>query len=705
MDKISTEIVQDISLLYELSLSVGQSLDFHATSDKFLQTLISRKNLAFASIWLKSSYMMDKKGEGYQLAYAHPEQRVGSSQLPSDHIIVRRLEKEVSFSFQVEEEGSHEYIHEKDIEQGAYGIIKLGKIGFLKLYAYRGEPAFRGGFLHKLQNVIRKFTVSLEGCLAYQRLINEIRERKQIEKELLRTQEVVEQFYANVSHEIRTPLNGMLGMMNLLLDTGLDNVQQEYVADMKFSSKNLLAILNDILDYSKLRENSLELEQIPFNLTELLKNIYNTGKAKAREKNLKVKLQLDFELPEVVKADSLRLSQILNNLVDNAIKFTEKGEVSISVSLMSTEDATHMVHFKIQDSGIGIPESKLPYIFDNFVQASKETTRKYGGSGLGLSIVKLLIDLMGGSISVESELGNGSTFNVRLPFQETDAPQQVQDQQNLSEEVVKFDLEGTRILVVEDMRINQKVLEHMLGNWKAEVTIADNGLKGVEKVKAEPFDLILMDIQMPEMDGLEATHYIRNELAPPKNKIPIVALPASSHKKVKEKVLSVGMNAFIIKPFEPARLFSLIKFYTAKGKMSKVELVEEEKLPEVPAIAITSGELDFSYLKDLAQGDAEFISGMLQLFVEQTPIELQQLHKNVEEEDWEMVKKQAHKLKYPFSSIGRNDLSNLLGEIEQIQVEAPNKEQIHVWVETLAKGAETTMKQIFSQSEFAVKKS
>ena len=136
MDKISTEIVQDISLLYELSLSVGQSLDFHATSDKFLQTLISRKNLAFASIWLKSSYMMDKKGEGYQLAYAHPEQRVGSSQLPSDHGIVRRLEKEVSFSFQVDDKGSQEYIHEKDIEQGAYGIVRLGKIGFLKLYAY-----------------------------------------------------------------------------------------------------------------------------------------------------------------------------------------------------------------------------------------------------------------------------------------------------------------------------------------------------------------------------------------------------------------------------------------------------------------------------------------------------------------------------------------------------------------------------------------
>ncbi|MEM6764926.1 MAG: ATP-binding protein [Bacteroidota bacterium] len=704
MDKISADIVHDISLLYELSLSVGQSLNFHDNADMFLQTLISRKNLAFASVWLKAPYTQGKENEVYELAYAHPEHRVVQTRVSKEAPILGRIQMEDFFSFQVKEE-NQVFIHEKDITQGAYAVLKLGNIGFLKLYAFRGEHAFEGGFLHKLQHVIHKFTVSLEGCLAYQRLINEIRERKQIAKELIRSQEVVEQFYANVSHEIRTPLNGMLGMMNLLLDTGLDAIQQEYVADMKFSSKNLLAILNDILDYSKLKEKSLELEQISFSLQELLRNIYKTGKAKAREKNLKIKLQLDFELPEYVRADSLRLSQILNNLMDNAIKFTEQGEVHLSVSLLSTENGLHNIHFSVKDSGIGIPEKSLPYIFDNFVQASKETTRKYGGSGLGLSIVKLLVDLMEGNITVDSKLGEGSEFHVILPFRESASPEEVNQEHGREGELQELDLQGIRVLVVEDMRINQKVLEHMLGKWNAVVSIADNGKKGIEKVQAEDFDIILMDIQMPEMDGLAATHAIRNTLSPPKSKIPIIALTASSHIKVKEKVLSVGMNAFVIKPFEPARLYSLIKFYAAKSTVPTGILSGGgEQLPSSTQEAPLS-KLDFSYLKELGQGDSEFIVGMLQLFIEQTPIELQQLEKNIKEEDWAMVKKQAHKLKYPFSSIGRRDISDLLGEMEMIPEQDPDKGQIQAWKERITQEADVTMKEIVNQCEFIVTKS
>ncbi|MEO0898388.1 MAG: ATP-binding protein [Bacteroidota bacterium] len=688
---INPEIIQDISLLYELALSVGNSLDLQKNCTAFLSILMRRKDLSFASLWLNTNSLPEAMEEaGFRAVFAHPGFRMIDTFIPASHPLIPRLGEKNILLFDLGSEDIQELIWEKDIpESGTLCVFKLGELGFLKMYAFHHKESIRYQQWYKLSNVMEQFKQSIRACLSQEKLIKEIEERRLIEKQLRESKEIEEQFFANMSHEIRTPINGMLGMMNLMLATDLTPEQRQYISNMKLSGKTLLAILNDILDYSKIQQGKIGLETIRFDLLAQIQSVQAAAQGRASGKKLDIILEVGEGTPQFVKGDPVRFDQILNNLVSNAIKFTNEGSIKIQTEVLQKKDKQVRLKFLVTDTGIGISEDKLTSIFSNFVQAEQDTTRKYGGTGLGLAIVKQLVEIMGGSIAVESQLGEGSTFSFVLSY-ELPLNQTVQKKKkDIKETLSNKALKGYKILIVEDTKMNQKVASMMLHRWGAEWKIAENGLEAFEMCKEEDFDLILMDLQMPVMSGFEASKKIRAELQAPISKVPIIALTAALRDYVKENVLDSGMDSYIIKPFEPDNLLAVIRFYIQKRSGMAAPLEKEEK------ITLRKIGIDTSYLQEIAQGDHKFVRDMLELFKDQAPFELKNLHKHLEEKDWHIVGQQAHKLKYPYAAVGRNDLRLVLAGIEgETSTINPSYDKIKDDFELIQQHTEKILKEI-----------
>lgn len=361
------------------------------------------------------------------------------------------------------------------------------------------------------------------------------------------------EFLATMSHEIRTPMNAIMGMTHLLRKDQPRDDQLEPLNILDFSGKTLLTLIDDVLDFSKIEAGRLEFEKTEFDLERLLGTIIETFKAQASEKNISLKSEIEENIHKVLVGDPARLTQIINNLISNAVKFTEEGYVKLGVNQVQETDSEVSLQFTVQDTGIGIPENRIETIFESFTQASGSTKRLYGGTGLGLTISKQLTELQGGELRLESEIEKGSTFFVDLTFEKGDLNalfENINDDTKPEIEAIK----GRRILLAEDNIVNQKVMLRFLERWQIDLTIVENGEEAVEMIKKEDFDLVLMDLQMPVMDGYEATTLIRRLKEDEKREIPIIALTAAALKEVKEEVYACGMNDFVTKPFNPSEL-------------------------------------------------------------------------------------------------------------------------------------------------------
>jgi PAS domain S-box-containing protein len=482
----------------------------------------------------------------------------------------------------------------------------------------------------------------------------DITERIKVEQELIKEKQRAEEstlakekFISIMSHEIRTPMNAVVGITNLLLQQIQNPEQKEYYNGLKISSENLLNILNSVLDLSKIESGKVTFEEIDFSPLDIIVQVKDLFKFKAAEKNLILESKIDPKIPEYLKGDPHRLNQILVNLFSNAIKFTNEGKVSCEIELLDENDHRCHLLFSVIDTGTGIPEDKLRSIFDSFTQADSDITRKYGGTGLGLTITKRLIELQGGGIDVESRLNKGSKFSFDLKLFKS-------RRKKLDIKVVGKDyheLAGLRVLVVEDNKMNQLVVTKFLDREKIISEVADNGRYALELIRKRNFDLILMDLQMPVMDGFETTSYIRNEL---KLNIPIIAFTASSSVNIENKVYECGMNDYLIKPFDPSVFYSIIAKYTNR----QITTEESTIIPTMNSM------IDLSYLKDASGGNHAFMKDMIDIFLKQTPGYLAQLNDYCKDANWVEFRKVMHKLKPTITMMGIKEGDALVKEIE-----------------------------------------
>lgn len=497
-------------------------------------------------------------------------------------------------------------------------------------------------------------------CKRVYGIFQDIDESKRAKESIIEAKNLAEQssllketFLANMSHEIRTPMNAIVGFTDLLLKKDLGEEEREYMQIVKNSGDNLLRIINDILDVSKINSGMMVFEEHPVKIPEIFSTLKTMLLHKAEEKGLYLNFESEPVLNKNVLADPTRLNQIILNLVGNALKFTSKGGVDVSAKILSEDPTHYLAQFSVKDTGIGIEESKLKYIFERFSQAEKHTTRNYGGTGLGLSIAKQLIELQGGSISIKSEPGLGSEFIFILPLKKPQA-----SGQEISQEA-KIDFEklnSLKVLIVDDNPINIKLVLGMFAPYNIRADVAENGREAVEKVQKRVYDLVLMDIEMPEMSGYEATEIIRKEL---KSAVPIIAMSAHAMSQEKERSLSRGMNDYVPKPIKTELLFE---------KM--VRLIPQKRNADLKKL------VNLNSLKESMHGRKDIVLEILDLLIKGIPEDLEIIRQAIPKLDYHAIQRRAHRMKSTILTIGIEPIATILEEIESLSIAKSSIEKI-----------------------------
>lgn len=521
-------------------------------------------------------------------------------------------------------------------------------------------------------------------------LHTDITERVQIEDELIlakkKTDELAKAkdlFLANVSHEIRTPMNGILGIAGLLAKTKLNQKQQKMTGMIKDAANNLLVIVNDILNFEKISAGKIELEKIQFVLNEKLALLTESFQYKAKEKNIQLCFNDETGQTIEIVGDPYRLSQIVTNLLANAIKFTDKGNVEIKLQIITKTPEDIWIRIEVKDSGIGIPEVKIDSLFQPYQQADTAISRKYGGTGLGLSIVKNLVSLMGGRIGVESKIDSGSIFSIQLPFKtNTEATQTAYAIADYNQ------LKGLRVLLAEDVEMNQFIARSILEEKGVYVTEAIDGRETIEKVKSFTFDLILMDISMPYIDGIQATSIIRSMKNSPNCSIPIIAITANALEGDKQKYLSAGMNGYISKPFLEEEFLMVIlqclqknDFCFSSDNENLINPTNEKLYSE-------------AHLMGMGKYQQTFIDKMIGLFLQTMPEDIYILQETAKMKDWKKVERTAHRIKSAIRSMGIQSAIQAIRYIEEAAQKNPPPDDIVQKIDWVSQAMKLVIDQI-----------
>ncbi|MEI6696911.1 MAG: PAS domain S-box protein [Bacteroidota bacterium] len=499
-------------------------------------------------------------------------------------------------------------------------------------------------------------------------ITNRIKAEEELKKAKIISEEIAQskqKFLAHMSHEIRTPMNAIMGMTNQLTKTILTNEQQIQINIIKNASSNLLNIINEILDLSKIEARKLSLEKIGFEPKSVIGQAMQVMMHKAEEKDLLfTNSYCDLNLAEVLIGDPYRLNQILLNLVSNSIKFTDKGTVDISCMVLEDNGLQQKVKVVVRDTGKGMDEEFTKKLFKKYSQEDESTARIYGGTGLGMSICEELVHLMDGTISVESKKGVGTSISFVIPFEKGNKDQiQVK-------EIIKLDtniLRGRRVLIADDYEINRLVAATILNFFEVITEEAKNGIEAIEKIEAGNFDLVLMDVQMPDMDGIEATEYIRSKIS---KTLPIIALTAYALKGDDKKFIDAGMNDYLSKPFEENQLLEI----TIKW-IQKTEIVEPKNEKSVTKDTfeikrpLNTPLFDLTKIQTIAKGNKEFINKMIDLFINITPVSIIDMKNAYAENDFEKLRKLAHRIK---PSVDNLEISSIKEDIREIELNAEN---------------------------------
>ena len=462
-----------------------------------------------------------------------------------------------------------------------------------------------------------------------------------------------QQFLSNMSHEIRTPMNAIIGFTKVLLKTDLSVKQKEYLSAIKMSGDALIVLINDILDLAKVDSGQMIFEQIPFRLASSISAMLHLFEIKILEKNLVLVKEYDERIPKVLVGDPVRLHQIILNLLSNAVKFTTKGKITVSVRMLSEDKEKVNIEFAIADTGIGIADDKIIKIFETFQQASSDTARLYGGTGLGLAIVKQLVEPQGGSISVKSKINEGTVFSFILNFQKTDAEAALESE--LAE--LETEIKNIKVLVVEDIPLNQLLMKTILDDFGFERDIAANGKIAIEKMHDKSYDIVLMDLQMPEMNGFEATEYIRNKM---NSRIPIIALTADVTTVDLAKCKAVGMDDYIPKPIDEKLLFSKIVGLVKK----QIPVFLDINKADVQGKKLKC--IDLNYLIQRTKSNPSLLMEMISVYLEQTPILIREMKQSLQEKDWHSLYSAVHKIIPSFSIMGISiDFENTAKRVQE----------------------------------------